>query len=370
MDASLDFAADVPWFLSYAAEPFELLRVIHPFLNASTLPPPANPIRLARHYFHKRDSCPTEKKSNSGVLIGAVVGSIVGTLLLAVLAFWLYRRSQGKKLQNAHNNPSNTNLNTPFKEAPAMPTPFLVPGHPGHPGVGGGTPPPAMKGASPYDMPGLNYTPATYPGAPSAGTGSSYGGQNEASYYNYAPPPPSSPQPTLSSGMGVGYYSATPAPPFMAHPSSTPPPPSTTPGATSTHSGTSSSAYQPWAVPMGMDSSSQGGSSSNMPPGVFASATEEKAQYHREEKAQYSRWPPAGSGSSSVTGSISRPEKAAPSGKPQPGDHTADVGPSADASGPSSGREGAMAPGVGITGGRDGALSPTPGLPPPAYSPE
>jgi hypothetical protein len=233
----------------------------------------------------------------------------------------------------------------------------------------GGTPPP--KPMSSYDTPGLNYTPVMYPGAPStigSGPGSSYGAQTEASYYNYAPPPPSSPQPTISSGtgVGVGYYASTPAPTFMAHPSSTPspPPPSTTPGATSTHSGP----YQPWAVPLGMSSVEAAGASSDttsVVSGAFLTAHEEKARYSRWQQHSST----AGSGSGSGSGANS--EKVGSSGMAKAsGGPTVGYVSSANTSGPTvDGREGAKSPGVGISG-REGALSPTPGLPPPAYSPQ
>jgi len=358
MDASLDFAADVPWFLAYAAEPFELLRVIHPTLNISTLPPPANPIRLVRR-LDKRSTCDTTSNGNgsgngngnsssskTGVLVGAVVGSIVGTLLIAVLAFWLYRRNQRKKEEqnlNLNNNSNNPNL---LKEDPPAPMPFPAAGNQ----VGGGTPPPGMKPMSFYDVPGLNYTPVVYPGAPStigSGPSSTYGGQAEGSYYNYAPPPPSSTEPTISSSSGVGYYGSTPAPPFIGHPSSTPsPPPSSITGV-----------YQPWAVPAGTMSGLEAGGSSDAPSGAFATAHEEKAHYSRWQQYPSTAGPGSGSGANS--------EKAGQSGMAKFSAGPSVVHASAtSASGPS-GREGAISPDLGIPG-REGALSP--GLPPPAYS--
>jgi len=344
---------------------------IHPTLNISTLPPPANPIRLVRR-LDKRSTCtpftysdllsidsfPGDTTSNgngsgngngnsssskTGVLVGAVVGSIVGTLLIAVLAFWLYRRNQRKKEQqnpNLNNNNNNPNL---LKEDPPAPMPFPAAGNQ----VGGGTPPPGMKPMSFYDVPGLNYTPVVYPGAPStigSGPSSTYGGQAEGNYYNYAPPPPSSTEPTISSSSGIGYYGSTPAPPFIGHPSSTPspPPPSITSSAVA-------GVYQPWAVPAGTMSGLEAGGSSDAPSGTFATAHEEKAHYSRWQ--QYPSTATSGSGS----GSGANSEKAGQSGMAK-----FSAGPSGahasatSASGPS-GREGAISPDLGIPG-REGAL--------------
>ena len=190
----------------------------------------------------------------------------------------------------------------------AVPTPY----DPGH------NAPPMMTQTGPggYDMnagtpPGPNYTPAAYPAPPSSAGWSTTNASSTApltgnmandrqGYYNYAPPPaepvvtyPQQQQQQQQWNPAGAMYSNTPSPP----------PPSTTPGATSTHSGTTSG-YAPWAIPL---TSSPGpsvsggvasGSSSPAPPPpgaggamMFPTAAEEKAHYSRnkEDEANKSR---------------------------------------------------------------------------------
>ncbi|KAG9044432.1 hypothetical protein FS842_001478 [Serendipita sp. 407] len=325
---------DVPWFVAIAAEPLMRLREAYPSVNISSLPPLANPVTLQAEVIRKRSLCydggsggGSSTSSNNGVLIGAVVGAVVGTLLLAALLFFLWRRRQRRRAagqptaNTTYNVPPNmkveSSLTTPAYGLPP-PVPFVVNGNNDQ------QPTPTKKTDSTYF--GSNPTSGVYSTPSVVGDGSVYGqGSNseQASYYNYAPPPPVQPsqqqfnlQPhnPINPGMpsGTAYYAPNnPMHPTVTPPPSsiaTPPPPSSTPGALSSHSGSTS--YAPWAMPIASEAS---GSSVAGPSTPQPYATNTGFMTAQEEKAHYSGYHPPPPPQMSPPPSMPPPSKASPS---------------------------------------------------------
>ncbi|PVG01610.1 hypothetical protein CPB86DRAFT_781408 [Serendipita vermifera] len=298
---------DVAWFLEYAVEPFYLLQQVHPHLNASTLPPPTNPFRVARSadgvgYFGKRDqTClngdgnnnnnnnngTSSKKPPIGAIVGGVVGGIAVLAILAfVICFFCIRKRKKKtvvpvtnsqmgqaQVPQVYNNPNPT---MPMPNPNTQPYPYPI-NQPilSHASSSWSGNEPLIGGMNNQSNPGSIGSGQNYMnmGAASS-TVMNPNNNQQGGYYNYVPPPPVEGNAAAGVASDRSNYSVTPAPTFQttaassSHPSQTPSPPPT-------------SNYAVWAIP-------SEGSNSPPPPSATDPPRSEKAQFlARDEKAQF-----------------------------------------------------------------------------------